>query len=170
MENTDSKIKKSRRFQGLKSTLTPSLLLGGAAWFSSFLLVVLPSFSSFGWGLTAQISDFRKIKTHFHLKRKKRKNGKKKKEKKGGKNGEERKKEEKRKTKFLREWKEGGGERREKGGGGGADMMFTAMSLSLLLHRCTEFGWQKTWERDSRHPRHPRALDNQQLLAVERSS
>ena len=27
--------------------------------------------------------------------------------------------------------------------------------------------WQNTWESDSRRPRHPRALDNQQLLAIE---
>ena len=33
----------------------------------------------------------------------------------------------------------------------------------------TLFGWQNTWESDSQRPRHPRALDNQQLLANEGS-
>ena len=40
----------------------------------------------------------------------------------------------------------------------------TALSLSISLRRCTEFGWQNVWESDSRHPR---AVENQHLLAVE---
>ena len=107
MENTDSKIKKSRRFQGLKSALTPSLLLGGAAWFSSFLLVVLPSSSSFGWGLTAQISDFRKNQDAFSSQKKKKGKMGRKRRKKRGKNGE------KKKRNFC------GGGRREEGKEGG---------------------------------------------------
>ena len=41
------------------------------------------------------------------------------------------------------------------------------MCLSINPSRCTELGWQNTWESDSQRPRHPRALDNQQLLAIE---
>ena len=41
--------------------------------------------------------------------------------------------------------------------------------LSMSHSGCTLFGWQNTWESDSRRPRHPRALDNQQLLANEGS-
>ena len=44
------------------------------------------------------------------------------------------------------------------------------MCLSISLHACIEFGWQNTSESDSRGRRHPRALDDQQLLAIEGSS
>ena len=54
-------------------------------------------------------------------------------------------------------------------GGGGGDLCVHGQSLSMNHDACNKSRWQNAWESDSWRPRHPQALDDEELLIIEGS-